>query len=103
MNKETIGIDLGGTTIRGGLVKGNQLSAVREERINAKGTAEEVVLDLFRFIDKLISPTTKSIGVGVPRLVNKGIVYDVINIPSWQEIPLQKLLQERYQLPIAIN
>ena len=103
MNKEIIGIDLGGTNIRGGIVQDNHLSGLTQEQINARGTTEEVLQNFFRFIDKLISSSTTAIGVGVPGLVNKGTVYDVINIPSWQEIPLQKLMEERYQLPVAIN
>jgi glucokinase len=45
----------------------------------------------------------KAIGIGVPGLVNKGIVFDVVYIPSWKEIPLQALMEERYQIPVTIN
>jgi glucokinase len=103
MNKEILGIDLGGTNIRGGLVRGNNLSGVISERVNSKGSGEEVLDQVFCFIDKLLTSNVKAIGMGVPGLVVNEMVYDVVNIPSWKEISLQKLMQDRYQLPVFIN
>lgn len=100
-----IGIDLGGTYIRGGLVIEIDLQQFLSKTINAAGSMEEVLDELFSLTDLLINPAVKSIGIGVPGLVdiNHGMVYDVVNIPSWKELPLQNLLQERYQVPIFIN
>jgi glucokinase len=103
MNKEILGIDLGGTNIRGGLVRGNNLSGVISERVNSKRSGEEVLDQVFCFIDKLLTSNVKAIGMGVPGLVVNEMVYDVVNIPSWKEISLQKLMQDRYQLPVFIN
>jgi len=100
-----IGIDLGGTNIRGGLVKENILSKIISKKINAAGLGEEVLEELFSLTDELINSSVKTIGIGVPGLVDieKGIVFDVINIPSWKEVPLQKWMEERYHLPVIIN
>ena len=48
---------------------------------------------------------TVGIGVGVPSVVDtqKGIVYDVVNIPSWKEVPLSDLLYQKFQVPAFIN
>ncbi len=35
--------------------------------------------------------------------IDKGIVYDVQNIPSWKEVALKKLMEERYHVPVSIN
>ena len=35
--------------------------------------------------------------------IEKGIVYDAVNIPSWQEAPLKAFLEERFQIPVAVN
>lgn len=104
-NKYNIGIDLGGTNIRGGLVNENALQGILSRRINAQGSVEEVLEELFSLTDELINNQVTSIGIGVPGLVNveQGIVFDVINIPSWKEVPLQKLMQDRYRLPVIIN
>ena len=92
MNKKILGIDLGGTKMKAGLVEENHLSGVLSQRVNALASAEEVLEDLFRFSDKLVTKEVKAIGIGVPGLVVEGMVYDVVNIPSWKEIPLQRLI-----------
>jgi glucokinase len=104
-SKYNIGIDLGGTNIRGGLVKGNELTSVASERINAQSPAEDVVEQLFSLTDKLLNDDVEAIGIGVPGLVDeeRGIVFDVLNIPSWKEIPLKQVMEERFQLPVLIN
>jgi glucokinase len=117
-NDYHIGIDLGGTHIRGGLVKGNVLQGILSRPVHARGSVEEVLEELFSLTDELIKSTTiaangggegndpvGSIGIGVPGLVNveEGIIYDLVNIPSWKELPLRKWMEDRYQIPVAID
>lgn len=106
MNKEVVlGIDMGGTNIRGGLVCENVLSEIISRPINSDGSVGEVLQQLFDLTDKLINASVKAIGMGVPGLIDldQGIVFDVINIPSWKEVSLQKLMQKRYKIPVFIN
>lgn len=104
MNKQTIiGIDLGGTNIRAGLVNDNILSSVISRRINAAGQTEEVLQQLFDFTDQLMNKNVTAIGIGVPGLVAGDMVYAVVNIPSWKEIELKKLMEQRYHLPVLVN
>jgi len=104
-NAYHIGIDLGGTNIRAGIVHSNALQKIVSRRINARGSAEEVLQELFSVTDQLISNSVTSIGIGVPGLVNieEGIVYDVVYIPSWKEVPLQKWMADRYELPVFVD
>ncbi|MBL7698833.1 MAG: ROK family protein [Chitinophagaceae bacterium] len=101
----TIGIDLGGTNIRGGLVNGKQIVQIESQRINSQAPAEEIVTQLFNVTEKIINETVTAIGIGVPGLVNEenGIVFDVLNIPSWTEVPLKQLTEERFGIPVLIN
>jgi glucokinase len=106
MNKQIIlGIDLGGTNVRAGLVKDGKVSSITSKRINAQASKEEVLQEVFHFTDQLINNSVTAIGIGVPGLANaaQSIVYDVYNIPSWKEVPLQKLMEERYHVPALIN
>jgi glucokinase len=106
MSKEIIlGIDLGGTNIRGGLVTENSLSTIHSQRVTADGSVEEVLQEFFAVTDRLFNDSTKAIGIGVPGLVDtdNGIVYDVVNIPSWKEVPLRRVIQDRYKVPVLIN
>ena len=101
----TIGIDIGGTNSRAGVASGKQLTGIMQEKINAKASAEEIVQQLFNITDKLVSDDITAIGIGVPGLVDeeRGIIFDVINIPSWKELPLKQLMEERYRIPVLIN
>ena len=100
-----LGIDMGGTDIRGGLVNENALHGIISRRVNSTGTVEEVLDQLFSLTDELMNSSVTSIGIGVPGLVNveEQIVYDVVYIPSWKEVPLQKRMEERYHIPVYIN
>lgn len=104
-NKYNIGIDLGGTNVRGGLVSEDNLQKIISRRIDACRSVEEVVEKIFSLVDQLINKEVTAIGIGVPGLIDakEGIVYDVIKIPYWTEVPLQNILEQRYQLPVLIN
>lgn len=104
-NENIIGIDLGATNIRGALVSGDTLGNIQSKRIQSHGTAEEVLNDVYDIIDVLISDNVKAIGIGVPGVVDidEGIVYDVQYIPSWIEVPVKKLLEEKYKIPVFVN
>ena len=101
-----IGIDLGATNVRGAVVNDGELSAIEALQIKSDGTVDEVLADIYRVIDKLLGQgDIHAIGVGVPSVVDveKGIVYDVLNIPSWKEVHLKQILQTRYNLPVYVN
>jgi glucokinase len=101
----TIGIDLGGSNIRGGLVRQHVLQNTIAQKTNAKGSVAEVLHDLYALTDQLIDSSVTAIGIGVPGLVDteRGVVFDVVNIPSWKEVPLQQYIQERYGVPVVVN
>jgi glucokinase len=46
-----------------------------------------------------------AIGCGVPSVVDlgRGVVYAVENIPSWRQVHLRDLLEERYRVPACID
>jgi len=116
---KVIGIDLGATNIRGAVVdgdalgvgqdisadSGDALSEIISVRIHSDGTEQEVLEDIYQVIDRLVGPEMAGIGIGVPSVVDvaEGIVYDVQYIPSWVEVPLKRLLEARYRVPVFVN
>jgi len=82
-----LGIDIGGTNIRVGLVEENELVRVESTTIRKDGNEKEIIDDLLGLIFKFDYGNVDGIGVGVPSVVDtkKGIVYNVQNIPSWKE------------------
>jgi glucokinase len=68
-------------------------------------TKENVLNQLFGFIDAMINKEVAAIGVAVPGWVDaqSRVLHNVVNIPTWQEIDLEKILEARYQLPVKIE
>ncbi len=104
-NPKLIGLDLGATNIRVGLVQDNRLSNIQSKRIRSAGTVEEVLEDIYSVVDPLKDSDIVAIGIGVPSVVDveQGIVYDVQYIPSWKEVHLKKILEARYKVPVFVN
>jgi glucokinase len=103
--KKIIGVDFGATNIRGGIVFDSKLSSLQSIAINRSGSIDDVLKDLFYITDQLFEKDITAIGIGVPSVVDidNGIVYDVQYIPSWKEVHLKKIMEDRYQVPVIIN
>ena len=101
MAKEVIGIDLGGTTIKVGRVGNESIEEIAVSPTPKTDNAMEVV----EAISKVVTDNTSAIGIGIPSVIDveKGIVYDVMNIPSWREVPIKSLLEEKLKLPVFVN
>lgn len=104
-----IGIDLGVNYIRGVLVdlNGNIEQEYYQKLANQK---RELAFDaLVQSIDMLIKQAPESIygivgiGVGAPGIVDQdGTILFAPNM-KWREVPLQKMLEGKYDLPIIID
>ena len=104
-NKPVIAIDLGGTNIRAGVVVNGSVGAIKSIPLQAKETKEKVLQQLYGLIDEVMEEGVAAFGVAVPGLVvaDSRILYDTVNIPSWKEIDLVKILEAQYQLPVKIE
>lgn len=101
-----LGIDIGGTTISLGLVdKGRVISRTTAPSFSRDDSQSQTIDTLISLIEAIIVPQVKSIGIGVPSVVDtkNGIVYDAANIPSWKEIHLKEILEERFGIPVSVN
>jgi len=100
-----IGVDLGGTNIRCGLVDNNRVITKLSEPCRSDRPEDEVLEQLEGLIARLIHPSVEGIGIGVPSVVDmqKGIVYNVLNIPSWKKVYLKDILEAKFNLPVAVN
>ncbi|MBK3518466.1 ROK family protein [Carboxylicivirga marina] len=100
-----IGVDLGGTNMRAGLVVGDKIQEVSSCLVPKTDVADEVTEALINTIKDVLTKDVEGIGIGVPSLVkaSSGIVYDVQNIPSWNKIPLKGILEKEFKLPVYIN
>ena len=102
----TLGIDVGGTNLVLGLVQdGRIVRKTSAPWFPLEASLQETLDTLSDRIAGMLTPETEKIGIGVPSVVdvNRGIVYDTVNIPSWTELPLKEYLEERFHLPVAVN
>ena len=100
-----VGIDLGGTKVRVGKVRGQKLERDHGQRISAHQAEDHVLQEIFQSVDQVFDDEVVGIGCGVPSVVDvdRGIVYTVENIPSWRRVHLKEHLQDRYGVPAFIN
>ena len=101
-----LGIDIGGTNLCLGLVKDGQVDCMFSIPSFARDATMDETLDyLSQQIGRILHPATEKIGIGVPSVVDvkRGIVYDTQNIPSWKTVPLKEYLEDRFQIPVAVN
>lgn len=102
-----LGVDLGGTNIRVGLVDNEMLvSKITGDSPSAMTLEESKVYIISKICEAFIlNKNIKGIGIGVPSVVDvdEGIVYNVANIPSWKEVHLKRLLENEFHVPVAVN
>ena len=99
-----IGLDLGGTNFRAGLVDKDRL-VCKEVIPCPRGSEKEVNDALLSLVGKMMTDEVTSIGVGVPSVVDRerGIVYNAANIPSWKEVHLKEIMEDAFHRPVFIN
>ncbi|RFT15740.1 MAG: putative sugar kinase, ROK family [Candidatus Saccharicenans subterraneus] len=100
-----VGVDLGGSNVRAGLVEGERLLKIAVREVRSQGRAEEVLADLRSVLESVLTPEVKGIGLGVPSVVDleTGTIYDVQNIPAWKEVPIKTILESEYNIPVYVN
>lgn len=92
-----IGIDVGGTTIKGAVVDGDGLvtAEVRRPTPSPDPTGGHVALAVAELIDALDAPPGTPVGVVVPGIVDEahGLAVYSANL-GWRDLPLARLLGE---------
>lgn len=113
MKKRTIGIDVGGTNIKFGLVSDSAQIIARTHLATGKFTQnrrkliEAVVERIERLIleNNLSKKDILGVGFGLPGLINPetGIVNFLPNIPGWKNVPLKKILEKKLKIPVFLE
>lgn len=101
----TIGVDIDSKSIKVGIVEGGVIYRQLTEAFPNDKSVDESVATLISSIKILMNSNIKGIGIGVPSVVDakKGIVYNVVNVPSWKEVHLKKIISKEFNVPVAIN
>ena len=113
MKKYVVGVDVGGTNIKLGVVNPSGQVIVRTSFATKPFASSRIKLitALSREIEASIitAGLTKKqiagVGIGLPGLVDyeKGIVRFLPNIPGWRSVPLRAILQKKIHLPVYVD
>lgn len=104
----SLGIDFGGTSIKIGVVdRQNIIDFCTPIPTQGHDTPSELINAIGDCVKALHEkhPGIKAIGVGVPGFVNleKGLVYQLTNVPGWVHVPLRDQLSALTGLPCVIE
>ena len=99
-----IGIDIGASSIKAGIVKKGCIRKYVKINILSKDSKKQLINKLFQIIDKLINKDIESIGIGVPGLITKkGKIIKLKNLSCLNNVELKNLLKKKYKIPIFID
>lgn len=104
----SLGIDFGGTSVKIGVVQGQEIiDSCPPIPTTEYGTPSELIKAIGASVSALRAkhPNIIAIGVGVPGFVNldKGLVYQLTNVPGWVHVPLRDQLSSLTGLPCTIE
>lgn len=105
MQKAILGLDIGGTGIKGGVLIKGHLEDIRTIPTPALESKAFILETIANFIETYSQYDFLGIGIGIPGLVDtqKGIVLGLANIPSFQHVELKTFLTDRFQKPVFVN
>jgi glucokinase len=100
-----IGIDIGGTNFKVALVDNQGIVKTVKETCLSNESEEKTINHLKAMVREILVPGIVGIGIGVPSAVDpeRGIVYNLNNIPSWKEVHLKEIFETEFQLPVKVN
>lgn len=106
-----IGVDIGGTKIRAGIVgaEGTVYDVPRSIATCAEKPGEQIVQRLIALLKETLSQADRydvlGIGVGCtgPLDLRKGMLLEVENLPTLNNYPLQQVLEEALQLKVKME
>jgi len=107
-----VAVDVGGTTLKGGLCDREAALLHRERRATPRDSSEALVDGICALVDALAAEGrarfgedgVAGVGLGVPGLVDeaRGAALRAVNLP-WRDLPLADLVAERCGLPVALG
>jgi len=100
-----IGVDIGGTKIKAGLVINGEVTRTIKQDTHPKLPKKAVLSNLMDLINYLFDKDVEAICLGVPGIPDPktGVVYEAYNIPAWRKVKIKEFLEKRYNVPVFVN
>lgn len=113
MKKYVVGVDVGGTNIKLGIVSPAGKVIVRNSFATKPFASNrtKLITALAKEIEAsiiaggLFKKQIAGVGIGLPGLIDyeKGVVKVLPNIPGWNQVHLKSILQEKVNLPVFVD
>ncbi len=112
MSNYIIGIDLGGTNLKAGLVdRDGKIHHRLSIKTDAHADPQAISHQIFGLVGEIIksAPCKKTdiigVGLGSPGLIDKKgetILFSP-NLPQWRDIPIKRMVAERFSIPCVLE
>jgi len=108
-NKYAIGVDLGGTSIKLGIVTNTgkliKKITVRTESQNGPKKVIGNIIAGVRHLTEKSNYKISGIGIGCPGVVTpgKGIVENPPNLPGWEKVNIGKIIGQEFNKPVFVD
>ena len=107
--KYAIGVDLGGTNIKIGIVseKGKLVKST-SIKTEADLGPKKVISNIIKGVEIILVKNKykiQGIGIGCPGVVStkKGIVEDPPNLPGWKKVKLGQIIKDKFKYPVHVE
>ncbi len=110
-NKVYIGVDLGGTSVKIGVIsKKGELIDHKEIPTRSRGFFQVVINDILHHSNEIIQlngyswDDIEGMGIGIPGLLDmeRGVVKMAPNL-NWQNVPIKWFIEEQLKVPVKIE
>jgi len=111
MDVVVIGIDLGGTFIKGAIVnrRGRVLARLKRPTEASLGK-EQIFGNIFSMIrtfetNPLSRDGISAVGMGIPGVIDfhKGVISAAPNLPGWENMDIRRMLSQRMEIPFYLE
>ena len=112
MKKVAIGVDIGGTNVRLGLVDERGKILFLESFSTGEFPGKQALLKALCSSAEILMAKARSngyrvagVGIGAPGPIDveRGLVYFFPNIPGWKNTPLKKILEKKLKLNVSVD
>ena len=99
----TVGIDLGGTNLRVGVVDADG-RVVDECRVPAPKVLDDLAAAVGNAFDEVATAEPAAVGIGAAGMIDAdGVVHYAPNLPMFVNVPLRSLVEDVVGLPVVID
>jgi predicted NBD/HSP70 family sugar kinase len=95
-----IGVDLGGTLLRAGLVKGKKVK--NYIKVKTPKTKKKLVDEIFKVIRKAGEGKIKKIGIASPGPLKDGVITNPPNLP-FKKLNLKKVIEKEFKCKVEVE